>query len=73
MLLLGLSEDEVGQDEGRHHCEEGLPDSPQSVGQSFKIEFDGMILVEKNKHYLVKKRRRKLSAPEERCGTWWFP
>ena len=43
MLLLGLSEDEVGQDEGRHHGEEGLPDSPQSVGQSFKIEFDGMI------------------------------
>ena len=43
MLLLGLSEDEVGQDEGRHHCEEGLPNSPQSVGQSFKIEFDGMI------------------------------
>ena len=43
MLLLGLSEDEVGQDEGRHHCEEGLPNSPQSVGQSFEIKFDGMI------------------------------
>ena len=73
MLLLGLSEDEVGQDEGRNHGEEGLPDSPQSIRQSFKIEFDGMIKVEKNEHYLVKKRRRKLSAPEERCGTWWFP
>ena len=43
VLLLSLSEDQVGHDEGGNHSEEGLPDSPQSVGQSFKIEFDGMI------------------------------
>ena len=36
MLFLGLSEDEIGEDERRHHGEEGLSNSPQSIWQSFK-------------------------------------
>ena len=35
MLLLSLSEDEIGEDEGGHHSEERLPDSPEDVGQTY--------------------------------------
>ena len=34
MLLLSLSEDEVGHDEGRQDDEDRLPDPPESVGKT---------------------------------------
>ena len=35
VLLLSLREDEIGEDEGGHHGEERLPDSPEDVGQTY--------------------------------------
>ena len=35
MLLLSLSEDQIGHDEGGDHREEGLPDPPEDVGQTY--------------------------------------
>ena len=34
VLLLGLSEDQIGEDEGRSNDEEGLPDPPENIGQT---------------------------------------
>ena len=34
VFLLSLSEDEVGHDEGRQDDEDGLPDPPESVGET---------------------------------------
>ena len=34
MFLLGLGEDQVGEDEGRHNREKGLSDPPEGVGKT---------------------------------------
>ena len=47
-VVLGLRpvEDEVGDDEGRNHCEEGAPDPPQGVGQTHREDpSEGLLLV----------------------------
>ena len=34
VFLLGLSEDQIGEDEGRSNDEERLPDPPENIGQT---------------------------------------
>merc|ERR1719361_1511205 len=45
VLLLRLSEDQIGEDEGGNHREERIPHSPEDVGQTLRdCSSEGLLL-----------------------------